>query len=502
MRNKLVKAYFFAHSGHIDKIMRHSVASQELIFKTLIKSAQCTQWGKSFDYQSIKDYAVFSNRLPINSYEQIEPYISRMMRGEKDVLWRGKISWFSKSSGTSNARSKYIPVSRESLWENNYKCGRDTFVLYLNNCPNSTIFGGKYLSLTGALRQVDNKPSVVCGDISAILTQMLPFWANTMRTPPKSIALLDNWEEKVEVFAQYTKNQDVRIIGGVPSWLLIIFKRIMEITGKSDMSSVWQDVQLFMYGGVTFSPYKEQYQALFPNSNLYYQQIYNSSEGYFAAQDRSDSEDMLLLTDNGIFYEFIPFENISDISGKAIPLEAVKTGQKYALVISTNAGLWRYRVGDVIEFTSIEPYRISICGRTSYFINAFGEELMMDNADKALQVACNQTNAVISEYTAAPIYLQSSTQAAHEWLIEFETQPSDLQLFTKILDAELKKLNSDYDAKRANDILLQSPLVCSVKKGTFLHWLADKQKLGGQYKVPRLSNDRKMVEEIKRIIDK
>jgi len=478
-------------------MMLHPLDCQRQCFDYLINAAQKTEWGKKYDYHSINQYDTFQQRVPVNDYNTLYPHIERMIMGEKDVLWRGKTTWFSKSSGTSGSKSKYIPVSMESLYQCNYRGGKDSITLYLNNRPDSKMFTGKYFSLSGSWRHFEMNSNACCGDVSAILLHFLPLWGMCFRTPPKRIALLNNWNKKVEEYAQYTRKQNVTSLAGVPSWILVIIRRILELERAENLSSVWQNLELFMHGGVNFTPYINQYKLLIPSDKMYYQQIYNASEGYFAAQDRSNANDMLLLLDNGVFYEFIPLREFGTENQVAVSLEQVKTGVNYVMLISTNAGLWRYVVGDVVQFTSRNPYRIIITGRTTHFINAFGEELMVDNAENALNIACMQTNAVISEYTAAPVYLESHTKAAHEWLIEFKQQPSDIKLFTDILDKELMKLNSDYEAKRSNDILLQSPVVQSIPQGTFVKWLSLREKLGGQYKITRLSNDRKIIEEVK-----
>ncbi len=498
--NNIAKKYFSSHFKDVERVMQHPHDCQEQCFDNLINKAKHTDWGKQYDYHSINHYDVYKERVPINDYNSLYPYIERMIMGEKNVLWEGKVNWFSKSSGTSGSKSKYIPVSWDSLLHCNYKGGKDTFAMYLNNHPDSKLYTGKYLSLSGSWRSFDMNAKAYCGDVSAILLNFIPRWGHYFRTPSKEITLMSDWNEKVDAFAQYTRKQNVTSLAGVPSWILMIIRRILELEQVEDLSTVWPNLELFMHGGVNFIPYKDQYKALIPNDKMYYQQVYNASEGYFAAQDLSNSDEMLLFLNNGVFYEFIPLNEFGKEHPKVLTLSEVETGVNYVLVISTNAGLWRYVIGDVIQFTSLNPYRIIISGRTTHFINAFGEELMVDNAEKALKEACLQTQSIISEYTAAPVYLESDTKAAHEWLIEFKEKPSNLELFTTILDNELKKQNSDYEAKRSNDILLQKPIVQSIPKGTFIAWLASNKKLGGQYKVIRLSNDRKVIEEIKQFI--
>jgi hypothetical protein len=498
--NRIATTYFLAHQKNVERIMLHPIDCQKQCFDRLLKSAAKTAYGKKYDYHTIKQYDIFKQRIPVNDYSTLYPYIKRMIMGEENVLWKGKTVWFSKSSGTSGSKSKFIPITSESLTQCNYKGGKDTLALYLNNRPASKMFTGKCLSLSGSWRSFDVNTNAYCGDVSAILLNFIPSWGHLFRTPSKEIALMSNWNEKLEAFAQYTRKQNVTSMAGVPSWILMIIRRILEMEKAENLSTIWANMELFMHGGVNFTPYISQYKMLVPHKNMYYQQVYNASEGYFAAQDLADAEDMLLFLDNGIFYEFIPLQEFGTDNQRALPLEEVETGINYAMVISTNAGLWRYVIGDVVRFTSCNPYRIIVTGRTTHFINAFGEELMVDNAEKALIVACQKTNAIVSEYTVAPVYLESNTKAAHEWLIEYKQKPTDMNLFVDTLDSELMRLNSDYEAKRANNILLQRPIVQAIPPDTFIAWLASHKKLGGQYKVTRLSNDRNIIEEIKQLI--
>ena len=497
--NKMVRTWFSLNEKNMDYMMNHSIDCQQALLSNLLKKAAQTDWGKQYGYASIKNQETFKSRVPVGDYQSLYPYIERMIAGEKNVLWHGAVKWFSKSSGTSGSKSKFIPVSRESLIDCNYKSGRDTFTLYLNNRPDSKLFTGKYFSLTGSLHPFETNAKAFCGDVSAILTNFTPSWANFFKTPPKHIALMKNWDKKIEAFTHCMKKQNVTAMAGVPSWILLILRRILELEQQKTLDKVWANLELFMHGGVNFTPYVEQYKSLIPNDKMYYQEIYNASEGYFAAQDKSDSKDMLLLLNNGIFYEFIPFQEFGKENPKALSIENVQLNEKYVMLISTNAGLWRYVVGDVVQFTSLHPYRIVISGRTTHYINAFGEELMADNAEKALKIACEKTAAEVEEYTVAPIYFQSNTQAAHQWLIEFKQKPDDFGMFIDVLDIELKRLNSDYEAKRFEDVLLQKPVVQEIAAGTFLKWMASRGRLGGQFKVPRLSNNREIVEEIMRM---
>jgi hypothetical protein len=497
--HKIACTYFSLNEKNMDYMMNNPIDCQQVALNNLLKKARKTQWGTQYGYASIKNQETYKNRVPVSNYDSLYPYIERMIAGERNVLWHNKISWFSKSSGTSGSRSKFIPVSRESLNDCNYKSGRDSFTLYLNNRPDSKLFTGKYFSLTGTLHAFETNSNAHCGDVSAILSKLTPAWANYFKTPPKHIALMQNWDEKIEAFAQCMRKQNITAMAGVPSWILLILKRILELEQTETIDKVWINLELFMHGGVNFTPYIEQYKTLIPSGKMYYQEIYNASEGYFAAQDKSDSKEMLLFLNNGIFYEFIPFHDFGKENPPALSIEDVKLNEKYVMLISTNAGLWRYVLGDVVQFTSIKPYRIIINGRTTHYINAFGEELMVDNAERSLKTACEQTAAKVEEYTVAPVYFQSDTKAAHQWLIEFKQKPADLDTFINILDKELMRLNSDYEAKRFQDILLQKPVIEEVPKGTFIKWMASRGKLGGQFKVPRLSNDRKIVEEIRKM---
>ena len=497
--NKIVRTYFFLNEKNIDYMMNNPIDCQQVLLNDLLKKNRKTEWGTQYDYASIKNQETFKLRVPVSDYQSLYPFIERMILGEKNVLWHGAIKWFSKSSGTSGSKSKFIPVSHESLINGNYKSGRDSFTLYLNNRPDSKLFTGKYFSLTGSLHHFETNTQAYCGDISAILTNFTPFWANYFKTPPKHIAFMKNWDEKIDAFAQCMKKQNITAMAGVPSWILIILKRILELEQVETIDKIWTHLELFMHGGVNFMPYIKQYKSLISSEKMYYQEIYNASEGYFAAQDQSDSKDMLLFLNNGIFYEFIPFQEFGKENPSALSIEDVKLNEKYVMLITTNAGLWRYVIGDVVQFTSIHPYRIRIIGRTTHFINAFGEELMVDNAEKAIKSACEKTAAEFEEYTVAPIYLQSDTKAAHQWLIEFKQKPNNFGMFIDVLDKELMRLNSDYEAKRFQDILLQKPVIQEISDGTFIKWMASRGKLGGQFKVPRLSNDRKIVEEILKI---
>ena len=467
-------------------------------FNKLINTAKNTEFGKKHHFKRIKSRQDFQNRVPISDYETLKPYIERVRQGEQNVLWPTEINWFAKSSGTTSDKSKFIPVSKESLEECHYKGGKDLLSIYFNTFPDSKLFVGKGMVLGGSSEVNEHKKNSYYGDLSTIIIKNLPYWAEYVRTPSIDITLLPDWENKIEKMAQAGAKEDVTNISGVPSWNLALLQRILEITGKENMLEVWPNFEMYAHGGVSFTPYREKFKKLFPSENVVYMETYNASEGFIGLQDQFSSEegDLLLMLDYGIFYEFLSLSELGSDNPKAELLEDVELGQEYAIVMSTNAGLWRYMLGDTVRFTSLEPYRIKISGRTKYFINAFGEELMAENAEKGLQLACKKTGASIKEYTAGPYFNEGENGGGHEWIIEFENAPEDLEYFTEVLDNSLKSLNSDYEAKRYKDMNMQMPILTSVKNGTFYEWLKSKGKLGGQNKVPRLSNHRKLIEEI------
>ena len=480
----------------IELFIKYPYDVQDEWFQTLISTAQHTEWGKTHGYTSIYNQQQFKERVPIQNYDTLKPYIERMLSGEQNVLWPSEIKWFAKSSGTTNDRSKFIPVSEESLEECHFKGGKDLLSMYCDNRPNAKIFTGKCLVLGGShqINQLNSDSS--CGDLSAVLIKNLPFWAEFYRTPDISIALMDNFEEKVEKMAQATIGVNVTNISGVPTWNLVLAKRILEITGKNNLLEVWPNLELYFHGAVNFKPYREQFKKLIPSDDMYYLETYNASEGFFGIQDQPNSEEMLLMLDYGIYYEFLPMEDLNTENPKTLGLDEVELNKNYALIISTNAGLWRYMIGDTIKFTSLSPHRIRITGRTKHFINAFGEELIIDNAEKGLSKACSETNAIIRDYTAGPIYFKGNDVGGHEWIIEFEQKPDDIEKFTDLLDNTLREVNSDYDAKRYKDMALRRPLVHVASEGTFYNWMKSRGKLGGQHKVPRLANDRVYVDDI------
>lgn len=464
----------------------------EWLFK-LIRSAAQTEYGKKYDFASITSYEQFRNDIPIVRYEDIDGYIERLRKGEQNIFWPSEIKWFAKSSGTTSSRSKFIPVSRESIEECHFKGGKDLLCLYCNAVPETRIFTGKGLRLGGstAINSVNNDSFY--GDLSAIIIENLPFWVTIMSTPSNKISLMDEWESKIETIARSTIEEDVTSLAGVPSWMLVLIKRILELTNSSNLKEVWPNLELYMHGGVSFAPYQKQFEALIDQENFNFFQTYNASEGFFGIQDRREADDMLLMLDYGIFYEFIPTGGSDE---DAIPLDEVEEGVQYAMVITTNGGLWRYHLGDTVVFTSTSPYRIRVSGRTKHFINAFGEELIIENADAALKRASEETGALITEYTAGPVFMTQNEKGGHEWVIEFDRPPSSIETFGRVLDEELKKLNTDYEAKRYKDMALVFPLIHSAPRGSFHEWLKSKNKLGGQNKVPRLSNNRDFLNEI------
>lgn len=496
MINRVASWFFQQRFSQIEKFMKEPAQAQKAVFDYLLQAAKNTEFGKKYGFADIKTPAQFAEQVPISTYEQLYPYIERCLKGEQNVLWHTKIDCFSKSSGTTNARSKYIPVSTESLQGCNYKAGKDMLAMYANNYPNTQIFTGKALSIGGSQSQNPWNEQTYVGDVSALLMQNLPFWAEYLRSPTLEIALMDKWEQKIEAIAKHSSKENITTLAGVPTWTISIIEKVLEITGKNNILDVWQNLECFYHGAVSFVPYRELFKKLIPSQKMNYLETYNASEGFFALQDQADSDDLLLLLDHGVYYEFVPAEDSESENPKAITLNEVELGKNYALIISTNAGLWRYKIGDTVKFTSISPYRIKISGRTKHFINAFGEEVIVENADYAIGQACLKTNAIITDFTAAPVYISENQKGGHEWLIEFEQQPSDFEAFKNILDESLRQINSDYDAKRYMDIALIAPKIHILPKGTFYGWLKKKNKLGGQHKVPRLSNHREYVEDI------
>ncbi|MEA5137692.1 GH3 auxin-responsive promoter family protein [Arcicella rigui] len=482
----------------IQSFMDNPMDTQEQMFLNLIQLAKQTEWGKKYDYQSITSIQTFQERVPISNYENLFPYIERMMRGEQNVLWHSEIQYFSKSSGTTNARSKFIPVSKESLDDCHFMGGKDMMTLLVENKPDTEVFSGKGLSIGGSLQSNQLNSRTYLGDVSAVVMKNLPIWAQLIRTPSLEVALMDVWEAKIQKMAEVTSQENVTSILGVPTWTLVLIEKVLEITGKDNILEVWPNFEFFIHGAVAFQPYREMFShQIFPSSTVNYLEIYNASEGFFGIQDDFNRKDeMLLMLDYGIFYEFIPMEEIESDNPKVLTLQEVELHKNYAILISTNAGLWRYKIGDTVRFTSRYPFRIKISGRTKHFINAFGEELIIENAERAITRACEATNAILSDYTAGPVYMNNRQQGCHEWIIEFSQAPNDQALFNRILDETLREINSDYDAKRYKDMVLAPPKINVVPKDTFYAWMRNRGKLGGQHKVPRLSNSREFVEQI------
>ena len=466
----------------------------ELLF-SLLKTAKDTEIGKQYDFASIKSYTDFSERLPVVTYEEIQPTIERSRRGESNLFWPMPIKWFAKSSGTTNAKSKFIPVSTESLEDCHYAAGKDLLCMYLNNNPDSQLFTGKSLRLGGS-KELYKENGTVFGDLSAILIDNMPFWAEFSSTPSSKISLMSEWETKMPAIVEETINENVTSLAGVPSWMLVLLNNILQETDKDNLLDIWPNLEVYFHGGVSFNPYIEQYRSILPERKFKYYEIYNASEGFFAIQDQNYSGDLLLMLDYGIFYEFIPMNIYGTEAQKIIPLDEVKLGVNYAIIITTNAGLWRYCIGDTIRFTSLSPYRIKVSGRTKHHINAFGEELIIENAEDALKKVCRRTAAEIVDYTAAPIFMKGKEKGAHEWIIEFKKPPKDIGYFNELFDNALKSLNSDYEAKRYNNMTLNKPTIHIGRENLFYDWLKQNDKLGGQHKVPRLSNTRDYIDEL------
>lgn len=482
----------------IENWSSHPVAVQREVLQELVTAAQYTEFGRKYNFSKLFTLREFKKNVPIHEYDDIKPYILRMMEGEENILWNTPVKWFAKSSGTTSDKSKFIPISDESLYDNHFKASKDVLSYYYKNFPSSDLLTGKGLVVGGSHQISKVNEDIQYGDLSAVLMQNSPFWGQWIRTPELSVALLDEWEMKIEKLAQITANENVTSIAGVPTWTLLLLKRILEIKGKSTIREVWPNLELYINGGVSFIPYKDQFDKLI-GEKINYLEIYNASEGFIAAQVKPDDDGMLLFTEHGIFYEFMPVEEYKKKDPVTVGLKDVVPGKNYALIISTTGGLWRYLIGDTVQFTSLNPYKIKISGRLKHYMNAFGEEVIVDNSDKAIAMASEKTNAIVNDYTAAPVYFSEHNNGAHEWLIEFEKDPDDFESFVTELDKALKNINSDYEAKRHKNIALRMPIVHTLPKGTFMEWLRRKGKLGGQHKVPRLSNDRQILEEILKI---
>ncbi len=497
-------SWLFKHRlSQIDKFKTNPIDVQQEILFNLIKTAKKTDFGKKYDFCGIYSYKDFTNKIPIHDYGQMKPYIEETMKGRQNVIWPSPIHWFSKSSGTTGSRSKFIPVSQEALEDCHYKGGKDMISLYVNNYPATRLFTGKSLSIGGSnqINHLDTNKASHYGDISAVIIQNLPLWAQMARTPSLEVALMSEWEEKIEKMARETMEANVISMAGVPTWTIVLLQRILDLTGAKNILEIWPNLEIFFHGAVAFGPYHKLFKDLIPSPQMHFMETYNASEGFFGIQDQKNSEDLLLMLDYGIYYEFIPMGEWNKEHPKVIPLEEVELKQNYAVVISTNAGLWRYKIGDTVKFTSLEPFRIKISGRTKHFINAFGEEVIVENAEKAIEMACEATQASIKNFTAAPVYFDGEgNKGAHEWVIEFKLKPHDEDLFITKLDESLREINSDYDAKRQKDLALIMPKVHFAPDGLFEKWMKSKGKLGGQNKVPRLSNDRQYMDEILKLI--
>ncbi|MCF6214036.1 MAG: GH3 auxin-responsive promoter family protein [Flavobacteriaceae bacterium] len=482
----------------MDLFIKYPHEVQQEVLLNLIERAQNTFMGKTYHFSEITDYHSFAARVPIKKYEDIEPLITRTRKGEQNLFWPTPVQWFAKSSGTTNAKSKFVPVSQESLDDCHFNAGKDMLGLYYYKNENAELFSGKGLILGGSSEVYKGSQSNF-GDLSAIIIENMPFWVDYGSALSQETALMPDWETKLDAIVFETIKENITSLSGVPSWMLVLLQRVLEVTGKKNILEVWPNLEVYFHGGVNFNPYREQFHKLIPKKTFKYFEVYNASEGFFAIQDRNHSYDLLLMLDYGIYYEFIPMDKYKGTASKAIPLNAVKRHKNYAMVITTNGGLWRYLIGDTVKFTCLKPYRIRITGRTKHFINVFGEELIIENAEEGLKHACQQSGAAVLEYTVAPIFMKEAKKGAHEWLIEFSTLPKDLAYFTEVLDNALKSLNSDYEAKRYINITLNKPKINVARKNLFYDWLKSQNKLGGQHKVPRLCNTRKLMDELIKI---
>lgn len=485
-----IASWFLKKRFHqIELFLKYPNEVQQELLLQLINKAKDTEIGKQYGFESITDYKTFAERVPISTYEEYQQNIERSRLGENNIFWPQPIKWFAKSSGTTNAKSKFIPVSEDSLEDCHYAASKDLLCMYLNNNENSQLFTGKSLRLGGS-KELYKENGTTFGDLSAILIDNMPFWAEFSSTPSNKVSLMSNWEEKMQAIVDETIQENVTSLAGVPSWMLVLLNNVLETTGKNNLFDIWPNLEVYFHGGVSFLPYKEQYKNILPKKDFRYYEIYNASEGFFAIQDQNNSSELLLMLDYGIFYEFIPMDTYGTTNEKIIPLSEVETDKNYAVVITTNAGLWRYKIGDTVRFTSTNPYRIKVSGRTKHHINAFGEELIIENAEAALKKVCKKTKAEIVDYTAAPIFMKGKEKGAHEWLIEFKKPPTDINYFNELFDNALKALNSDYEAKRYNNMTLNKPTIHIAREQLFYDWLKQNNKLGGQHKVPRLSNNR------------
>ena len=491
-----VASWFLKKRIHqIELFLKYPNEVQNELLMNLLNEAKNTEIGIKYNFSSIKSYSEFSARVPISSYESYHKLIERSRKGEQNIFWPKPIKWFAKSSGTTNAKSKFIPVSNASLEDCHYAASKDLLCIYLNNNPKSELFNGKNLRLGGS-KELYEKNGTFFGDLSAILIDNMPFWAEFSSTPNNKISLMSDWESKVNAIIEETKSENVTSLAGVPSWMLVLLNQVLNKTDKKNIIEVWPNLEVYFHGGVNFMPYKTEYEKLLPKNGFKYYEIYNASEGFFAIQDKNYSEELMLMLDYGIFYEFIPMKNYGTKKQKIIPLNEVNKNENYAIVITTNAGLWRYVIGDTIRFTSINPYKIKITGRTKHFINVFGEELIIENCDRAIKIVSKKLGCEIRDYTVAPVFMKGKAKGKHEWLIEFKSRAINLSYFSELLDNSLKSLNSDYEAKRYNNTTLEMPKIIMARNGLFNDWLKNKGKLGGQHKIPRLSNSRNFIESL------
>ena len=494
--NSVVNWLNFKRIYQIQLYREHPLEIQNETLFSLISNAKNTVWGKKYNYDNIQSTDDFQQAVPLQTYNDIKPYVEMLRNGEKDILWPGEVKWFAKSSGTTSSKSKFIPVTKEALDDCHMQGPKDVFAQYIKNYPETKILKGKTLTLGGSHRINNLSNNSYYGDLSAILIENVPFWSDFIRTPSTEIALIEEFEEKIERIIETALEQSVTSISGVPSWNLVLIKRVLEKTGKNNLLEVWPNMEVFVHGGVNFEPYRQQYKKLIPSENMHYMETYNASEGFFGIQDNPHRDDMLLMLDYGIFYEFIPMKDWESENPQVLTLKDVELDENYAMVISTNAGLWRYIIGDTIKFTNKYPFKIKITGRTKHFINAFGEEVIIDNAERAIQIACQHTGAIVNEYTAGPVFMDDNHKGAHQWIIEFEKEPKDLDYFITVLDNSLKTLNSDYEAKRHKNLTLEKPHVVVAPRGTFYKWMKKRGKVGAQHKIPRLSNNRKYLDEL------
>lgn len=483
----------------IELFLKYPNEVQNELLMNLIRNCEETVVGKKYDFNSVKNYNAFAERVPVSTYEDLEPMIELTRKGAQNVFWHKPIKWFAKSSGTTNAKSKFIPVSETALMDCHYKGSKDLLCMYLNNNEDSELFLGKSLRLGGSSQIYENNKTYF-GDLSAILIENMPIWAEFSSTPSSRISLMSEWEEKLTAIINETKAENVTSFAGVPSWMLVLLNRILTETGKENLFELWPNLEVYFHGGVSFEPYRDQYTKILPNSNFKYYEIYNASEGFFAIQDLNDSNDLLLMLDYGIFYEFIPMDTFGTENQKIIRLSEVELYKNYAIVITTNSGLWRYMIGDTVRFTSLNPYRIRVSGRTKHYINVFGEELMVENTDKAIAKTCSELNCDVKDYTVAPIFMKGKEKGAHEWMVEFNKHPEDMKSFQKLLDENLQAINSDYEAKRYKNMTLNNLKVNVARENLFYDWLKENNKLGGQHKIPRLSNERDYLEQLKNMM--